>query len=65
VVCGTMIYPRNSQKYADRIFTRFKGDISDVFSGMMGIYCRKLLKHEKIVYFCGLRRVFKNYIKKI
>jgi len=26
-----MIYPRNSQKYADRIFTRFKGDISDVF----------------------------------
>ena len=24
VVCGKTICPRNSQKYADRIFTRFK-----------------------------------------
>jgi len=52
VVCGTIICPPNSQKYADKVFTRFKGIIHIYFEKVLSV-------RNNFDYFCTieLRRI--------
>jgi hypothetical protein len=52
MVCGTIICPPNSQKYADKVFTRFKGIIHIYFEKVLSV-------RNNFDYFCTieLRRI--------